>query len=294
VFDYHVEQLWHIAKSRFERQVLIDEILELRKSLSGNAVHVLGATYFSLKLHKDSRKKLHSIYWATRAQGIRELSVMNYQYAVPWISVFLSSSNRVLREESVMALVRIRSSNSFRFLEIYRGEITPWMCINIHHHLQTWDSRNLPQFSRWFSSKNESVILFCLKMARDFGQTQAIPQILELCRHTRKEIAADAIDSIRQLEAFEYRDEVVKLTHAHHNDPWLLSKVIRCLGDIGVPEKDLEIVLPYLNHKDYEVRFQSARSLTKLGFSLQQLTSLEVSESAKKIITHVSDPLLPQ
>ncbi|WP_276373792.1 hypothetical protein [Chryseolinea sp. H1M3-3] len=278
-----------LGSSNFARQVLIDQILELKKNLSGSAVHVLTATYFALKLEKQSLRKLRRPAWRKKALGIRELSEMNYKPAIPAISKFINSSNQMLREESVMALVRLNTEQSLKFLDIYSGVITPWMQINIHHYLQKSDLRKLPQFSRWFSSNNVSVVLFSINMAKHFRQSSAIAPLLLLCHHPEKKIAEEAIDALGELEAFEHRENVVKLAPKYWEDAGISVKVLQCLAKIGDPYQDTHILLEFLNHKSYDVRFEAVKTLKKLGVSTQQLSAFP---TVKGIVDHTTEPLL--
>src|SRR5688572_23556087 len=174
-FEFRMAEIRNIlGSSTFAQEILIDQILDLKKNLTGAAVHALTATYFALTLQKQSRKKLNQFAWRNKALGIRELSEMNYQEAIPQISKFIHSSNQTLQEESVMALVRRNTEKSLQFLDFYTGNITLWMQINIHNYLQKSDLRKLPQFHQWFTSKNESVITFSINMAKQFRQSSAI------------------------------------------------------------------------------------------------------------------------
>ncbi len=289
-FEFRMAEIKNmLGSSNFARQVLIDQILELKKNLSGSAVHVLTATYFALELEKQSLRKLKCTAWRKKALGIRELSEMAYKPAIPAISKFIHSSNQMLREESVMALVRLNTDQSLKFLDNYSGVITPWMQINIHHYLQKSDLRKLPQFSRWFSSNNGSVVLFSINMAKHFRQSSAIAPLLLLCYHPEKKIAEEAIDALGELEAFEHRADVVKLTPVYWEDAGISIKLLQCLAKIGDPLQDTHILLEFLNHRIYDVRFEAVKALKKLGLSTQRLSALP---AIKRIIDHTVEPLL--
>lgn len=292
-FEFRMEELWNIlGPSGFARQVLIDQILDTKKNLSGTAVHVLTASYFGLGLERQSLKKLKHFAWRKKALGIRELSEMNYRKAVPNISKFINSSNQTLREESVMALVRLNTKQSLEFLDYYSGTITPWMQINIHHYLQKSDLRKLPQFSRWFSNGNESVVLFSIRMAKQFRQSSAISALLPLCYHPQKSIAEEAIETLGELEAFEHREHVVKLTPTYWEDADVSIKILQCLCKIGDPYQDTHIILEFLNHPAYDVRFEAVKALKKLGLSDQRILSNTSGKGIKEIIAHTAEPLL--
>lgn len=293
VFEYRMTELRHVLKSsNFARQVLIDQILELKKNLTGGAVRVLTATYFALELEKLSLKKLKRHAWRKKALGLRELSEMHFHAAIPLISKFIHSTNQTLREESVMALVRFNTGKSFQFLDYYAGEITPWMQINIHHYLQKSDLRKLPQFNQWFSSKNVSVVLFSINMAKHFRQSSAIPHLLPLCYHPDKKVATEAIESLGELEAFENRVQLIKLTPTYWEDADISAKILQSLGKIGDPYEDTHIILEFLNHQNYDVRFEAVRTLKTLGLTDDRILANTARKGIAGIIDHTADPLM--
>ena len=293
VFEYRMAELRSVLKSSdFTRQVLIDQILEFKKNLTGGAVHVLTATYFALELERLSLKKLKRSAWRKKALGLRELSEMNFKAAIPLISEFIHSSNQTLREESVMALVRFNTEKSLQFLDNYAGDITPWMQINIHHYLQKSDLRKIPQFKQWFSSSNVSVVLFSMNMAKHFRQSSAIPDLLPLCNHPNQKVAEEAIETLGELEAFEERSQLVKLTPMYWDDAALSIKILQCLGKIGDPFDDTHIILEFLNHEAYDVRFEAVKTLKKLGLTDQHILANTQMKGMSGIIDHTAEPLL--
>lgn len=292
-FEFRMEEIRNIlGSSNFARQVIIDHILDMKKNLTGSAVHVLTAIYFALELEKQSLEKLKCFAWRKKALGIRELSEMNYKNAIPQISRFIHSLNQTLREESVMALVRLNTEKSLEFLDYYTGVITPWMQINIHHYLQNSDLRKLPQFSRWFSSNNVSTVLFSISMVKHFRQSSAIQHLLPLCYHPQKAIAGDAIDTLGELEAFEHREYIVKLTPTYWEDADVSIKILQCLSKIGDPCQDTHIIVEYLNHQIYDVRFEAVKSLKKLGISAERLLARTSAKGIERILAHTAEPLL--
>ena len=292
-FEFRMAEIRNIlGSSTFAREILIDQILDLKKNLAGAAVHVLTASYFALSLQKQSLKKLRQFAWRNKALGIRELSEMHYQEAIPQISKFIHSSNQTLQEESVMALVRLNTEKSLQFLDYYTGHITPWMQINIHNYLQKSDLRKLPQFHRWFTSKNESVVTFSINMAKQFRQSSAIPHLLSLCTHSRANIAADAIETLGDLEAYEHRGVIVKLSPIYWNNPDITIKILQCLSKIGDFQLDTHIIKEFLNHPEYDVRFEAVKALTKLGLPSAHILKHNSGQGIENILAHTTEPLL--
>lgn len=293
-FEFYMAQLRSlIASSSFARRVLIAQILEIRKSLTGTSAEALVRTYQALLLHNESTKKLGSLEWPTKALGVREMAEMQYSGNVQPIRNFLRSRNRVLREESFMALVRL-DTEPLSFLGDFKGELSLWMRINIYRYLSKSDARNLPRFSRWFQHPNITIRLFSLSMAKQFRQTSSLPELAEMIYDPHPKVVAISVSAIGELEAYQYRDRIAKLaTHVWRFEK-LSLRVVNCLGKIGDPKLDAALVGTFLQHPCYRTRFEAVRTLKKFGPEGERVihTNLSSNTGLQKIWKHFNEPLL--
>ncbi|HEX8059367.1 MAG TPA: hypothetical protein VF473_00460, partial [Cyclobacteriaceae bacterium] len=163
-------------------QTLVNLIINLRKNLSGSSAGVLEKIYHDLGLNQFSIDKLSSFSWSKRAQGIRELSELNNSSTLGLIPT-IRTGNKTLKEELLLATIRLDKQNPLGFLDQWPGEITSWMRIHIHYYLSKLDSRTLPDFSKWFSSPKEDVVIFAVNMARQFQQSGSAPGLVKLLSH---------------------------------------------------------------------------------------------------------------
>ena len=283
------------GQSSLARQVMVNQLVSVKKSISGSSSRILEQLYIELDLHTYSLNKIKRGSWQKKAQGIRELAELRYQPAIDTIRKFIVSDNRTLREESLLALVRMDEEAPLSFLDQYTGTITPWMRINIHYHLSKSDARKLPHFSRWFSSSNLDVVLFSLSMARQFRQSSAIPFLTALLSHTDTRIAGLALETISALEAHELADEITQRVDAFWTNEKLSTRVVRCLGRIGYTSEHKYTILRYLDHPDYTVRFSAVQAMYKLDAEARKLLldfNTRMNGILSGAIEHVSEPLL--
>lgn len=295
-FEYRMAELRLIrGNSDFAGQVLIDQILELKKNLSGSSAKALVATYYELELFNLSIQKLQSRQWKKKALGIRELAEMHHQKSISVITEFLHVRNQTLREESFMALVRLNESDPLFFLDHYRRDLTPWLRLNIYHYLQKLQPRQIPLFSQWFKHPNVSVSLFAISMARQFRQTASIPALVEMIDSPIDIVVRSTVDTLGELEAYEYSEQVSRLANVTWEDEKLATRVVRCLGKIGDHERDVAVVGKFLMHPAYDVRFESVSALKKLGEPGDHfLNTFRKNHpwSIDGMLRHISEPLL--
>lgn len=161
--QYHLEQLQKaMALDRIGKQVMIDYLITLKRSLTGTATVRVEEVYRALGLHAYSENKMHSRLWKLQAQGIRELATMKYHVPEKLKQLNVRARHETLREEVFMAIARTEQDNPLSFLTDYTGKVSPWMQLNLHHYLSLMDQRKLPDFSQWFTHRDDDVVLFCL------------------------------------------------------------------------------------------------------------------------------------
>jgi HEAT repeat protein len=295
-FEYRMAELRSIiGNSDFARQVLIQQLVSIKKSLSGSSSRALTTTYLSLNLDDFSKKNLKSWLWKNKAQSIRELTEMEDAGSIPLISKFLHSRNPVLREESFMALTRLEKDDPFFFLNDYTDELTLWMRINIHHYLAKLDPRKIPSFSKWFNHKNLDVSLFAISMAKYFRQTSSGSALVALLKNPNSEIVRLAVETLGELDAFDCVEEIAALFDRAWNDENIAKRFVRCLGRIGDPDSHTHLIGRFLAHHSHDVKFEAAIALKKMnekGEAFLISFNKENENSIESILKHISEPLL--
>jgi len=294
-FEFYMGELrLYSGTSSLARQLLLSQILENKKNLTGNSATVLVKTYYALSLQNESCKKLKAFKWQEKALAIREFAEMNHAQSIPLIEHYLYSGKQNLREECLMALVRLEEK-PLSFLDHYKGEISKWMRINIYRFLQNTDTRRLPVFSRYFNHSNLSVRLFCISMARRFKQSSSLPGLLDLIYSDNAQVVGLAVSALGDLDAYQYRHEIARLANHVWRFEKLSRKVVACLGKIGDPETDVGLVGKFLGHPCYPVRFEAVSALKKLGSHGEKYLhdfNLNSNQNIKPLLRHFSEPLL--
>lgn len=294
-FEFYMAELRLICEnSRFSRQVLINQILEIKKNLTGNSSSVLVKTFYEMLLFNDSLRKLKSFAWQKKALGIRELAEMGYRESMPLIIRSLNDNNQTLRQESFMALVRLED-RPLSFFAHYDRDISLWMRINIYNYLSKLDHRKLPVFSQWFNHRNMTVRLFSISMARQFKQTTSIPGLVDMLYSDNAKIVGLAVAALGEMEAYQHRQEIVTLASHVWRFEKLAIRVVQCLGRIGDTDMDIPVVGKFLSHPSYAVRFEAVSALKKLGANGERLLrdfNTENNRGIQNLLNHFDEPLL--
>ena len=249
-------------KSKFAKQVLLDEIIKLYKDLIGLPAENLQQLYLSFELDVASMKKLKDYRWHIKAKGIKELAQMNIKGGYVELYKLINHSNPTLRMEAQLALVRLVNFDALRFLDDAKYPISEWQQINLLGVLLSLQNQNLPDFSRWLKSKNESVVLFALKMIIHFSCLDLIKEVTRMLNHESLKVRKATIDAIGELDAASALSLLKKRFYGYEKD--FQMEVLRVSGKIAI-EKDFPFLELQLLSEDFDISKASATALAAKG-----------------------------
>ncbi len=184
-------ELESIASSRFNRQLLIDQMIDLSINLKGEIKNTIRELYLMLGLKKDSMNKAQSKKWHENVKGFRELAFMNIRDANEIILASLNSNNEILRMEAQIALVGLSEENPYHFLGFMEKPLAIWEQITLHE-LLIQHNLKVPAFKQWFESENDSVVIFALEMVSWFKQKGAGSSVIKLFGHENGDVRQTA------------------------------------------------------------------------------------------------------
>ena len=180
-------ELNEVADNRINRQVLIDQMIDLSVNLKGDIKEDIQKLYLRLGLKRDSLEKAHNRKWHQNVKGFRELAFMNIRDANEQIRKSLNASNEILRMEAQIAMVRLSDGNPYEFLHMLKKPLSLWEQVTLHE-IQIQHNLEVPDFKQWFSSENVSVVMFALEMVSWYKQQGVSKELMELFEHENEQV----------------------------------------------------------------------------------------------------------
>lgn len=256
-------QIRDVIKDSFDRRVLTEVLLDLRKDLSGESIAVLMNLYKDLGLHNDSFEKLKSRKWQVVAKGILELSTMEVKESYVLIKRFLNHRQSTIRKQAEIAVVNLNKDGISYFLDNTKHKISEWEQLKLLDVLRHKANFQPPQFSLWLTSTNIHVVLFALRLIRFYKQSDAEKSIITLLRHKSKNIQLEALDCIKE---FYFTDALPMLklvyTKARTN---VKIAILDTIGEIG-SDKDIEFLQKIkVQEKNFNVKNKVSSALNSIN-----------------------------
>lgn len=294
-WQYNLNELRKQLPNAYRKQLLLDLLITNKQNLSGSAASTLRKVYLRLGLKKVSRAKLYRYNSIKKIQGLHELAAFECKDVLPEIKALFNHRKRSVREESLVAMIRLLGAAPFALLRGYTGTISPWMQLTIHKYLATLPSDRLPKFSHWFTSDNKAIKKFAIAMVCQFKQYKAIPRLAVLLKDEDVEIGGLAASVLGNMGASEYADEIAELGKRQITNDSVSLSVIKALAQIGNPEKHNAFLGWQMIHGSYAIRVEAMRALHQLKMSIHDFLidfNTENDQQFDRIYRHITNPLL--
>ncbi len=251
-----------LLQSNLAKKVLLNELVKVKKSLSGVSGSNLEALYTQLGLYEISIQRLSDKHWHVKALGIQELAIMNYQQSKEMIRTLTNDEDAMVRMEAQIGMVRLMGYKGLEFFENLAYPLTEWHQLNIlcllAHQTITVDAG----IYNWLHSSNASVVQFGLKL-------------------------------IAEQHAIELHDDVVKCLA--HSSEVVRKEAVLCLGQLPSLSAAEELSLHYQQEADKNIQlciiheFQKTGSDLDLPFlqTLQHTEDVDINLAAKRTVLYL-------
>lgn len=281
----------HYLHSRFNREVLVEQLLSLHRNFSGTTATVLRNLYLELGLPAKAIAALKTENWSRRAASIRELAQMEIVEAAPMIRKSLTHLSPSLRLEAGIALLKLDKTDPFALLNA-GVELTSWQQLNLLDAILRTSDIKIPSFKKWLDSPQPSVIVFALVLVDQFKQFEAEQDILLLLAHPDEKVRKQAIICLGNMEAYDAGTMMIDRFDAE--TPLLKIEIVVALGRIS-SEEAIDFLKKQLYNESFDIALAAAVALNRSGPGGQHFLKLAGNTEYTRvaaIIKHALDERL--
>jgi hypothetical protein len=278
-----------IASDTYRRQALIDQMIDVSVNLKGDAEEKLCSLYLYLGLDRDSIKRAKDYRWHKKIKGFRELAFMNIKDANDAIYKALNSKNEILRMEAQIALVRLTDEDPFSFLFHLERPFSLWEQITLHELIIQHDLP-VPEFSKFLKSSNPTVVMFALRMIREFRQKDAEDDVRETLDHSSPEVRKLAVEVAGDLEMRSTLEVMKRMYKSQDYNTCL--EIIKAMAKMPDPSLMGFLKLVLDKEDDVQLQIEATKAIENNGEEgVKTLVKLMKSEykNYNIIVRHVLD-----
>ena len=276
-------------RSKFRRSLILRELIFLHRNLSGDLALKTKELYNNAKLYRDSYRSLKRGSWTNQVKAMNELAFMDHTEAQPEIEKKLKSKNEIIRKEAQIAIVKLNNSpDALLFLQNYAYYFSDYeqiIVLNVLRRNKTHEVNLAPLFE----SKNDTVVIFALKLTGIFEQNQNYPFVIRLLNHPNPKICAASLYALKKLWLPESSRH---LLYSYDNQSYQNKiKLLEVLEQISSEENEQWLLNKIRRTTDFYLLLALVRVLNKITTSSESEISeyFEGNEQIELLLKHVRD-----
>lgn len=254
-------------KRKLLRQMMIDEMLKIKRNLAGTGVEDLYKLYDKLSLHEDSYRKLTSNQYHLIVLGIRELSEMNFNKYYRSIYRCTNHAQEDVRIEAQVAIVRLFGVKGLRFLSIVTYAISEWQQMTLLHLLNHMKNEKPKGIDKWFDSKNDSVIIFSLRLADKYNCFELLEKIQHFLHHPNDTVKIQSVSCMKNI--YDEGSELLLTAYYRVVEKPVKIAILNVLQSLATEQSIPFLYQQLVEGNDVEIHFSVLRVLYNLCGSVE-------------------------
>jgi hypothetical protein len=272
--------------NRHFRKFVAQELVSAKKNISGASADSLKQFYLQLGLDKYALRNLDSRQWYVRAEAIQELTIMHTDEFIGQLHIHTNDKNEYVRMEAQAAMVQFKGFEGLNFLDDIGYPLSNWQQIKLLQLLSLKPPSTI-SMDKWFKSTNNTVVIFALKLTRNYRRFELHDAITECLDHEDADVRYEAIRCLNEIYTDETSDHLI----ARFLQQGLKHQVAiaRAMQNVG-SKKDEMFLFDLLTHESDELKLHAARALANASqdglLSLEQY-SKESEEAIGQILMHI-------
>lgn len=284
------ENFYRLMRDPVARQFAIDELIVCKKNFSGAGSENIVKLYQQLGLKSASVKKMKSgKAWYIRAKGIQELYMMDQQDQLTAIYKQTNSKNEYVRMEAQTGVINLTGYAGLRFLDVISYPISEWQQLKLLEQLRLSKKKEdlSSKIPGWLSSKNDTVVVFALKLADDFQLFSIKKAIVNCLVHPSGEVRTAALKTMVRLA-----DEQTPTLLLGYIKKESLSNQVYILEALEklATDAEKETLFQLLEHSNDTIKLKAAMVIASCctgGEALLAAKASETPEPYQRILLHV-------
>lgn len=217
-------------KANWCKEMLIDEMIFIKKNLSPEEAQTITLIYRTLKLYKYSTRLINTNKIYKKCLGFYHYQTMHYSKGIKKIMPYLKSKNQQLKYNASVAylsLTNISTGNTLyqRKKTIIRNKEK----IENLFYIQKYPYNSNIDF--WLKAKKTSILLLGLKIAAHESNGNDTDAIIHLLSFKNNSVKNESLITIRKLHLQEAETEILSVLHQF--SPQLQEQSLQTLKVIG-------------------------------------------------------------
>jgi hypothetical protein len=183
--------------------IAVDTLVEFKNEDKESEKYALIISGIGIVRHLED--KFDSRSNSEKMDAFQEAFVLNLNKFDSKVLQYAYSKNKRIRSEARNSYLALSTNDPYRFFDDFEGSLTKWDEIELMQYLKQQNIRgNLEGLGKWINySKNDSLVIFLIKMVGFFKQKGIDEILLEKLDDSNAQIRAEAILTLGELDIKE-------------------------------------------------------------------------------------------
>ncbi|MEN9686248.1 MAG: hypothetical protein RLZZ28_2034 [Bacteroidota bacterium] len=286
------KRFYHMMTNALARQYVIDELIGCKKNFSGLAGENIKELYLELGLKAESVKKMkHGNGWHIKAKGIQELYTMGQTDMLPAIYKLTNSSNEFVRMEAQTAIIHLSGFPGLRFLDVISYPLTEWQQLKLLEQLKLTPIKEdlTGKIPHWLASKNDTVVIFALKLADEYQLYHLKSQVIACLVHPIASVRSQGLKTLVRI-ADESAPSIL-LGYLNKEDYMNQAYILDALQYLAT-DREKPFLLQLLDYPNEKIKLKAAIVIAKCctdGLEMIKQRALTQPVPFGEIFLHVTE-----
>ncbi len=251
-----------LLKNNSFRKLLTQELLSAKKNMSGTAALFLQKLYLQLKLDEYALADLSNKKWYVKAKALQDLGIMNLNAYLSKIYRHTNHKNELVRMEAQIAVVKLTGFEGLRFLDVVSYQINDWQQIKLLNELSYLPANNFNGIEKWLLSKNDSVVIFALKLVKNFHRFELHQHVVACLSHLSPDVRYQAIMALEKI----YDESTANILLKIYDQEVLKNRIAiaKSIQNIGT-EDDISMLISFLKEEEPEQKRTLVRTIANIS-----------------------------
>ena len=200
-----------------------------------------------------------------------------------------NNRNEFVRMEAQTGVIHLTGFPGLRFLDVITYLITEWQQLKLLEQLRLYPIKEdvSEQIPHWLKSKNDTVVVFALKLADDYQYFNVRNEVVNCLVHPSQQVRSQAIKTVLRLE--DDRTSSLLLGYFNKEPYQNQTFILDALKPIAT-ERETVFLKTLLDHPNDMIKLKAAivlASSTNIGMLILQKRSQEEPEPFQRILNHI-------
>ncbi|MFD2553596.1 HEAT repeat domain-containing protein [Sphingobacterium tabacisoli] len=269
------------------RRYFLSTLVSSERKFTGKAREEVSRLFKVFNLEAEAWKKMRSKRDYLIAGGIQELTAMRVEQALPQISELLKYPQRQVYQEAQYAIVSFKGFEGLFFLDELQHPLSDWQQLRLLRSIEEVPDTHFEHINKWLGSRNESVVIFTLRLIGQFQLLTYYQEVLMLLDHDMVTVRKHAV---RILQNLENQSTVNQLLTVFDNQCIEVQlEILKALKASKSKQTELFLQEQLRSHPDIGIKISAAEALMVLegqSYLRAIVTSPETSSQIIQIVNH--------